>query len=240
MTKIIAHRGSYGPSGTENTLESFDKAIKLGVDMVEFDVRRTHDGEMVVFHDKKMKDMVIEKTDYAVLEETAQASGFHLPLFAEVLMLCHKRVFMDIEIKEHGFEKQVVDALHELADISEYSVKSFDDNVPYTIKKLDKNITVGLLLGCHDSDFKKRINEVFPWRRVKACKADFVSPYYLLIQFGFLARMRRAHIPVYVWTVNEKKRIGYYMLKNIDGIITDRPDIAMELREKRIFKLLSK
>ncbi len=55
MTKIIAHRGASG-SGVENTLESFEKAIELGVDMVEFDVRRTHDGVLIVYHDATFND----------------------------------------------------------------------------------------------------------------------------------------------------------------------------------------
>ena len=232
MTKIIAHRGASGLVNVENTLESFEKAIELGADMVEFDVRKTMDDVMVVYHDKVFSDTPIKLATYESLEAEAQKMGFHLPIFREVLELCHGRTFMDIEVKEHGYEKMVVEELHKYADTSEYSVKSFNDNVSYSIKELDSDITTGLLLGVHKANVKKRLNELFPARRLRACKADFVSPYVAIITLGFIARMHHAGFPVYVWTVNKKWMMRYYMIKNMDGIITDRPDIAMKIRDR--------
>ena len=49
-TAIVAHRGGWG-AAAENTLAAFENAINLGVDMIEFDVRRTGDGRLVVHHD---------------------------------------------------------------------------------------------------------------------------------------------------------------------------------------------
>ena len=51
---VIAHRGAWGPASpaaaAENTLEAFEAAIALGADMIELDVRRTRDSQLVVFH----------------------------------------------------------------------------------------------------------------------------------------------------------------------------------------------
>ena len=233
MTKIIAHRGACGEENVENTLETFEKAILLGADMVEFDVRHTKDNVLVVYHNRNLGDLPIDLTLYDALEQEANRQGFHLPIFREVVELCHGRTFMDIEFKEHGFEKQAIKILHELADYDEYSIKSFDDNVPYTVKEIDSNITTGLLTGCKKANVKKRLNELFPVRRLRACKADFISPYAALMRMGFITRMHRAGYPVYVWTVNNEKLMRIYLFKKIDGIITDRPDVAMRLRDKR-------
>ena len=59
MIKVIAHRGASGMVGQDNTLESFQKAIEIGADMVEFDVRQTKDKVLIVHHDKNFADTPI-------------------------------------------------------------------------------------------------------------------------------------------------------------------------------------
>ena len=50
-TKIISHRGRTSRKSSDNTLESINNAIDLNVDMVEVDIRRTKDSQIVCFHD---------------------------------------------------------------------------------------------------------------------------------------------------------------------------------------------
>ncbi|MBR6401975.1 MAG: glycerophosphodiester phosphodiesterase [Eubacterium sp.] len=236
MVKIIAHRGASGLVEHENTLESFEKAIEIGADMVEFDVRQTKDGILVVSHDKNFADTPVSWQTYEDMEKEAKIRGFHIPQLKEVLKMCHGNIFMDIEVKEHGFEKKLLKTLAKYADKDEYSIKSFNDKVPYTIKTRDPEIVVGLLIGTSKANIKRRVNELFPVRRLKKCKADFISPHYELLHFGFIRRMKKAGYPVFVWTVNEEKQIKKLLKKDIDGLITDRPDIAIEY-SKQIFKL---
>jgi glycerophosphoryl diester phosphodiesterase len=47
---VAAHRG-YAAGAPQNTIAAFTNAIDVGADMVEFDVRRTRDDELIVFHD---------------------------------------------------------------------------------------------------------------------------------------------------------------------------------------------
>ena len=235
--KIIAHRGGAGMGGTENTLDAFENAIQLGVDMVEFDVRKTLDNKLVVYHDSQIEGLSISETSYEELQSIAEKNGFRIPTFLEVIKLCHNRVFMDIEIKETGYEYRIVKIVKKLLDYNEYSIKSFYDITPYRIKEFDPNIEVGLLLGRDDADFKMRCNEVFPGRRLKACHADFVSPHPVLMRCGFTRRMRHAGFPVYVWTVNKSFLIKFFIKHSkVAGLITDRPDrmkdILKKLKEK--------
>ena len=236
MIKIIAHRGASGLVEHENTLESFEKAIEIGADMVEFDVRETKDGVLVVSHDKNFADTPVSWQTYEDMEREAKIRGFHIPQLKEVLEMCHGRIFMDIEVKEHGFEKKLLKTLNECVDKNEYSIKSFNDKVPYTIKKYNPDIVVGLLIGTSKANLKRRVNELFPIRRLKKCKADFVSPHFNLLHVGFIKRMKTEGYPVYVWTVNDEKLIKKLLKSDIDGLITDRPDIAIDY-SKELFKL---
>ncbi len=229
MVKIIAHRGASGLVERENTLESFEKAIEINADMVEFDVRKTKDNKLVVCHDNILADLPVKLTEYELLEREAELQGYHLPLLSEVLLLCKGRIFMDIEVKEHGFENRLIKELDKYVGPDEYSIKSFDDRVSYSVKLINPKIQTGLLLGISRGDSRRRLSEIFPIRRLKKCKADFVSPYHGLIRLGFVRRAHRYNYPVYVWTLNRKKRIMKFLKKGVDGIITDRPDNAIEV-----------
>lgn len=92
MTLVIAHRGAHGPGVPENTLAAFERAIALGADMVEFDVRRTADGRLIVRHDEG------EPRD-------------NPPTLAEALDLCRGRIGIDVELKEPGYVREVVTLL---------------------------------------------------------------------------------------------------------------------------------
>ena len=67
MTKVIAHRGASYLAGIDNTIESFQLAIDIGADMVEFDVRSTKDNVLVVIHDSTFADTPISWQTYETL-----------------------------------------------------------------------------------------------------------------------------------------------------------------------------
>jgi glycerophosphoryl diester phosphodiesterase len=232
-TKIIAHRGASYLAHRENTREAFELAIGLHADMVEFDVRQTSDGVLVVFHDSTFADVPIAWQSYSELQEAAKAKDFQVPTLEEVLRLCHGRVKMDIEVKETGFERKLVSTLKGICSFDEYSVKSFRDVVPYKIKKIEPRIRTGLLLGWEENTFMGRLDEYFPIARLKKCHADFASPHYRLATREFLKRLRRHGYESYVWTVNDPKVVKRLLRNKAAAIITDQPDMALFYRNSR-------
>lgn len=233
MTKVIAHRGASYLAGIDNTIESFQLAIDIGADMVEFDVRSTKDNVLVVIHDSTFADTPISWQTYETLEKEATERGFHIPTMKEVILLCHKnKIRMDIEIKEGGFESRVVKMCTKYLDYSEYTIKSFKEKVVYRIKKLDSNIKTGLLLGSRKIKLWQRLEESFPIGKILRCKCDFVSPNEWLATRGFIFRMKMIKMPVYVWTVNKSSRMKKFLKLGVDGIITDKPDAGLFVRSE--------
>ena len=108
----IGHRGAraYEP---ENTLLSFQRAIELGVDAVELDVRKTKDNEIVVIHDADVSkttdgsglvsELTLEEIKRFVTEKDEK-----IPTLEEVLDSVGKRVKVLVELKETGIEEQVL------------------------------------------------------------------------------------------------------------------------------------
>ena len=57
--RIISHRGKVDLSSLENDLAGIQAAIDLGVEMIEFDVRKTSDNVLVCYHDEIIEDNFI-------------------------------------------------------------------------------------------------------------------------------------------------------------------------------------
>lgn len=233
-TVVIAHRGASFLAEHENTLEAFQLAIDIGAEYVEFDIRMTKDKKLIVFHNASINDTPISDLTYKALCERTAASGYTVPLLADVLKLCHGKIKLDIELKETGYEDKIIFMVTREYSYSYdmFMMKSFLDTSVAQIKSIDSNITAGLLLGYETGDIKRRFNEYFPERRIRACKADFVSPNFRLATPFFIRRMHILKKNVYVWTVNDTKAIDKFINRDVDGIITDKPDAAIFIRKR--------
>jgi glycerophosphoryl diester phosphodiesterase len=233
-TMIIAHRGA-SSLARENTIESFKKAIEIGVDMIEFDVRRTKDQALIVHHDELMEGKPVKELTYDEIFRVTIRLGFSIPTFEEVLKHTSEKIKLDVEIKEEGYEKEVVELLSRYFKKDQFVITSFHDSCVKRIKHDHPDIKTGLILGISRAEhpIRTKISEFFPARRCREAKADFLVPHWRLLWFGFLDRAKKENKPVFVWTVNDQRKI-WKMLhdERIDGIITDKPDLAVSLRNK--------
>lgn len=230
--KIIAHRGASGLSEFDNSLESFRKAVEIGADMIELDVRKTRDGVLIAFHDPDIEGKKVSDLTYEELLEITEEKGFKVPKLDEVVQLSKGKIGLDIELKEEGYEEQLVDLVREKLDYENYVMKSFSDKCVESIKRYDPKIETGLLLGLEnpDSKIQTRLSELFPKRRLNRCNADFAAPNFQLLRFFYLKRMRRSGYDIYVWTVNDMKMMRHLIKKGVDALITDRPDLALKVK----------
>jgi glycerophosphoryl diester phosphodiesterase len=227
---IIAHRGRTSLVRSENTIEAFRAAIEIGVPHIEFDLRRTQDGQIVCFHDESIDGIKLKHIKYDRLLTIAETKGFAIPLFEEALELCCGKIGLDIEIKETGYEDTIVSIALKYLSYSEFVMKSFNDSSVRAIKSIDPNIKIGLLVGRLPPQNIWHIFQVFPEYRILRTGADFVSPNYRLLRLGFLWRMNRLGKEVYVWTVNRESRLVKSIAnRSISAIITDRPELAMKI-----------
>jgi len=231
---IIAHRGAPFLA-RENTLGSFKQAISLGADMIEFDVRRTRDEVLIAFHDRSIQGKPIKRLTYKEVSQIAQDRGFGIPTVKEVLKCTKGKIRLDVELKEEGYEEEIIALLSKYFRKDQFLITSFNDSSLKRIKDNNPNIKVGLILGKFKPPLWVRISEVFPMKRSKKSKADFLVAHWKLLRVGFLERARRSHKPVIVWTVNDEEMIWKLLRdKRIYGIITDKSDLAVSLRKEML------
>src|SRR4051812_4816445 len=106
---IAAHRGCTGVGACENTLASFERAIALGADAIELDVRRVADGDLVVFHDAEVNGRRLDRLTRRELDRLVPDRN--VPSLDEVARALAGRIRLDVEIKDQGLEASTLDAM---------------------------------------------------------------------------------------------------------------------------------
>ncbi len=222
---IVAHRGA-SKIQHENTLEAFEEAIRMGADAIEFDVRRTKDGLMVVHHNmlaprsrRRLSNLTYEQ----ILEEH-RPKQIHVCTLEEALRLCSGRISLDIELKEAGYEREVIEQAEGFYDLRHIAFTSFLDGAILTIKRTRPSTTTGLLIGVHiPARFLAKSHNLLSVKRVRQSGADFVAPSWKLARFGFIRRMQAAGFPSVVWTVDNIGTAQKLVELGVSGIVTNRP-----------------
>ena len=96
VTKIISHRGRTSNESPDNTLQSIGDVIDFNIDMVEFDVRRTRDGQIVCFHDAEIEDKALMTLSFS---EVTKMNPL-IPTLEQVLRSAKGKIQVDIDLKE--------------------------------------------------------------------------------------------------------------------------------------------
>jgi glycerophosphoryl diester phosphodiesterase len=230
-TLVVAHRGA-SAEAAENTLEAFEQAIQVGSDLIEFDVRRTRDDQLIAFHDATVGGHLVGQL---TREEIHHRLRIKPPLLNDVLDLTEGRVALDVELKEDGYTDRVLDAVGTRFEPDQLVITSFIDSVVAETKRLAPAIGAGLLIGRARPRhlLRTRISELLPARRAHACGADFIAMHFRLADLGALPRADRAGFPTYIWTVNDDDRLRRYLTDpRVRAVISDVPRRALELRQE--------
>jgi glycerophosphoryl diester phosphodiesterase len=225
---IIAHRGA-SAAAPENTLIAYKKAIEMGADYAELDVRQTKDGAMVLMHDKTVYrttgvkgfvwDMTLE--ELKKLEAGSwfgeEFRGEPIPTLKEVIRLVKGRMKLNIEVKisenEPGIAQKVVDIVRSEDFGRDCVITSFDMETVKTFKTIAPDLRTGFI-------FEKEYHaDVFEgnW--------DILSSNYEMVDAEFMRLARNSGKKTYVWTVNDKEEMLRLIGLGVDGIITDKPDL---------------
>jgi glycerophosphoryl diester phosphodiesterase len=214
----IGHRGAraYTP---ENTLASFKKALEIGVDAVELDVRKTKDNQLVVIHDADVKRTTNGKglVSELTLKEIKNfsADGEKIPTLEEALDFLDKKVKVFIELKEAGVEEQVLSIVHAKSIEKNVVIVSFLEDVLKKVRELDKDIETGLIYAKHKNPIKAALE----------LKANYLLALYRFTHTANVAKAHENGLKVVVWTINNPEEVEEYAKKGVDGISSDKPDI---------------
>ena len=222
---IIGHRGANSVA-PENTLKSFQKAIDLDADYIEFDIHQSKDGEIVVMHDSNtfattghkgsINRMTIEE-----LKRLDCGDGEQIPTLRETIELAKGKIGLLCDIKASGLTKKLVNILKEEELIQTSLISSFIFNELLKIQKLESNLKLGLLLS-----EELRIPRIIKRMVQKAINNDFYSIhlFYEIIEKKIIEIAHNNNLKVIAWTVDNEEIMKKLINLGVDGLITN--DIA--------------
>ncbi|MDF1526111.1 MAG: glycerophosphodiester phosphodiesterase [bacterium] len=226
---IISHRGA-SHYHHENTMEAFEAAVDMCAEMIEFDVRRTFDGVLVVHHDLDFAGREIKAMSINQIKEAAQTAGYSIPTLLEVLRFCADKIPVDIELKEAGYEDQVLETVLGILVPDQFIITSVNDSVIRKIKDIKPEVRTGLILSSHPR--WQLITKLYPEHRALRAGADVLVVSQKLLKVGFLSTTRNLSLPVWIYTVNDRRELWRMIKeKRISGFFTDRPDVGLLLRD---------
>ena len=217
----VGHRGARAYE-TENTLESYRKAIELGANAIELDVRQSRDENLIIIHDDNMKKVFgkEQQVNMATLEELKQLSAGRVPTLEEALIFIDKKVDkILIELKEAGYEKKVLDVIGKQSLKDRVIIVSFHEESLSNINKLDGEIETGLIY----MKFGSKIRD--PAQSAIKLNARYLVPLYRFVHTKDIEIAHENNLKVIVLTINTKEEARGFIAKGVDGIASDKPDI---------------
>lgn len=242
--EVLAHRGYHGSGASENSLGAFQAGLDLGADQIETDVRRTRDGVLVMYHDPELPDgRKLSDVDYAQLP--LLPDGQRIPTLAETASFAGRTgARMAIELKEQGHERQAVDLLLQHMPLDQLEVISFHRDSIRAVEDHNPDIRTGLLeprlpAWLRSSPFygaTRWVMDAFNWHpslsAASRAGADYVSTEHRMVTGDFMAEARERGLDVMAWTVDDPARMRQLIDLGVDGLVTDRPDLALAVRSQ--------
>ncbi len=230
-TLVLGHRGAKGYA-PENTFPSFQKALELGVDVIELDVHITRDGFIVVCHDDSLerttglRKLIGETTWEEIRSLDAgkwfgpEFAGARIPLLEEVLEWGKGKVPIVVEIKRGFGEREdiverTVEVIRACGMEKEVEIISFDHRFVRRAKEIAPEIAGGILyVGAL----------VDPVRAARDALADAIHPHFAYVDETLVERAHEAGLAISTWVVNDPAIARLLASWGIDCIGSDYPD----------------
>ena len=221
----IAHRGA-SAYATEHTFAAYDLAIAMGADVIEVDVRLTADAVPVVVHDRTLWRTAI---DPRAVAEVTMADLDRLDPSIRPLSLRQvferygneTRYLLDLKAPRSPVERMVLAAAADAGLCDRIQIQGFSRAGIRRARRLDSSMSCAQLYP----PYTPKRAALHDLGRVKAF-ADAIGPHSSSVDPALVIAAHAHGLRVQPYTVNDPAEIARLLELGVDGIITDRPDLA--------------
>lgn len=222
---ILAHRG-LAIATAENSLEAFEAAIAAGATHIETDVHLTSDGYAVLFHDDVFDGVNINDVPLSQLPQSVTLLGHALEKFPETRF--------NIDVKDHLAIPHIISAVNASNAQERVLITSFSEkrrqqtasHLPHAATSASARLFVLALLAAK-LGFRPGVKRIL--RDIDALQIPARVGKIKTITPRTMRAYKSAGVIVHVWTVNDPQRMLALRSLGVDGIVTDRTDIAVEV-----------
>jgi len=239
--RVLAHRG-LALEHAENTLGAFNAAVAVGVDMLETDVHLSKDGHVVIAHDPDLRRVagrpgLVSDFTATQLGEMDLGYGEGFPTLVDVLEAFPVQKF-NIDLKTPAVVDAFVDVVNQMKVHERILVASFDEKTrSRAVAKLPGVVSNATSTSVIEGKIRSWLGlPPDSWRLHPEVKAVQVPPSrwgVTLVNPSFVHAVHRKGLEVHVWTINDASDMSRLLDIGVDGIVTDRCDVAMEVLAQR-------
>jgi glycerophosphoryl diester phosphodiesterase len=251
---VMAHRGGAG-LWPENTMYGFERAVDLGVDMLETEIHSTADNILVLMHDSTvdrttngsgpiraftLEELKTLDAGYNWTSDGGQTfpfrgSGITVPTLEEVFIaLPTARINIDIKQEKPSLVEPLCKTIRTFDMTDKVMVASFNSKVLKAFRRVCPEVTTSA--GTGEVAFFFMVNMVFLGAVYRpACQAFQVPEYssgLRVLTKRFVETAHGLNLAVHVWTINEVTDMKRLLALGVDGIVTDYPDRLISLLRK--------
>jgi len=237
---VFAHRGG-SKLGPENTIPAFDRGLAAGADGLELDVHLSRDRIVVVHHDRTL-DRTTRGSGPVAGRTAAELSRLDVPTLAAVLDR-YRETRIIIELKGTSVElaRAVVDEVTRARAVARVCVGSFSVRALRAVRALHPEIATSAgRLEARLALYRCWINLSPGACTYQVFQVPEISGATRVVSPRFVRLAHQAGIAVQVWTVDDPADMRRLLEWGIDGIITDRPDIAVEVVKSWVTSVTSR
>lgn len=229
MAIVYAHRGG-SALRPENTIAAFDHGLSLGADGLEFDVRLSRDGVVVVHHDATLERTTNGRGPLAALT-AGELSRLDVPTLGDVLRRYRDAaMIIELKVNDPHLARKTIDDVRAADAVDRVALGSFGTRVLRAARAYEPRIRTGssreeTRLALYRSWVYWPVRHP-PYQEYQvpelAGSTRVVSP-------RFVRYAHEAGCPVKVWTVDDETDMRRLLSWGVDAIISDRPDVAVRV-----------
>lgn len=248
---VMAHQGG-ADLAPSNTMAAFRNAAQMGVDVLELDVHTTKDGVVVVIHDAtvdrttngagSVHDLTLselQKLDagYQFSPDNGQTfpfrgQGVTIPTLQEVLS-AFPALRINIEIKQANppMEQAVAELIQQASAQNRVLVVASNQDVIERFRALMPDVATGASESEVRGFFYAQTLRVSAFYRPTADALQVPENFgnIQVLSPHFVQAAHAREVAVHAWTINDPEAMRRLLAMGVDGIITDRPDLALEV-----------
>lgn len=224
--RVIAHRGASGYA-PENTRAAFERAIAMGADAIETDVRLTADGQLVLVHDATVTRTTDGRgpvADHTLAELRALDAGSwfseafageRVPTLADLIAEVAPRIPVVLEIKDQAATTLTIEAIRAARIETRVEVTSFLWPAVVEAKRLVPELTIGFLTPEFDEDIIRR-----------CARRGFaqVCPHVDTLTKALVAHAHDAGLTVRAYGISRREQVDHLVATGVDGATVNWPD----------------
>ena len=244
----IGHSGAAGHAPA-NTIRSMAMALQMGVDMVEFDVRRCKD-DLVLLHDDSLVDFgdhraLVSESSLAELRHLDAEPDCFISTLAEALDLLKGRVLINVDLKATGYEEAVVEQVNAKGMGGDTLYSTLYPSSLRHIRQIDPLAITGLSYPEDRGNASGKpylqpavtaaialMRLALPSRvlsMMAGAHANAVMLYHKVVSERTVKKVKAVGGKVFVWTVDEPGRIRELYGMGVNGVTTNRPDLFAQI-----------